>query len=78
LGKINTKAYRIKELNIMAGNLNSDSVIWVVGEATGVSGKGVYGASIPGDEDAAGAATQAELDVLEARLVASGILASGI
>lgn len=61
----------------MAGNLNSDSVIWVVGEATGVSGKGVYGTALPVDEDAGATATQAELDVLEARLVASGVLPVG-
>lgn len=64
----------------MAGSINSDSVIWVVGDATGVNGKtGRAGATIPVNEDltASGvslAQTQAELDALETRLAASGIL----
>lgn len=61
----------------MAGNINSDSVIWVIGEATGRSGLGVAGTALPVDEDAATTSAQAELDVLEARLVASGILPVG-
>ncbi len=64
----------------MAASLNSDSVIWVVGEATGVSGLGAYGAVIPLNENnnvtASGTATQTELDALEARILASGILPS--
>ena len=68
----------------MAGNINSPSVIWVAGEATGVDETGTV-TSIPSDITPAGLATaayvnlsvsgvQAELDALEAQLVASGIL----
>lgn len=60
----------------MAGNLNSDSVIWVVGEATGQSGLGEYNEALPVANTVAPAATQTELDALEARILASGILPS--
>jgi len=64
----------------MAGSINSDSVIWVAGEATGRDASGAT-AAIPTSEDltASGvslAETQAELDALEARILASGILPS--
>lgn len=64
----------------MAG-ISDDGVIWVAGEATGVDEHGAYGAAIPTNEDltASGVSltqTQAELDALEARILASGILPS--
>lgn len=61
----------------MAGNLNTDSVIWVAGETTGVSGQGVVGTPIPTNNTtttASGLAILDELNALEAKLTASGIL----
>lgn len=49
----------------MAGSLNSDSVIWVVGDTTG---KDIYGETV--------AIPDNETDTLEAKLAASGILFS--
>lgn len=66
----------------MAGNLNSDSVIWVVGDTTGKNALG-QSATIPLDITASGASglasqayVDAAVDVLHDRLVASGILES--
>lgn len=56
----------------MAGNLNSDGIIWVVGEATGRNNLGVVGQALPESNNLD---IQAELDALEARLTASGYLA---
>lgn len=59
----------------MAGSLNSDSVIWVAGDSTGkdFAGRTV---AVPKSEDytASGVDILAELNALEAKLTASGIL----
>lgn len=58
----------------MAGNLDSDSVIWVIGESAGKDGLGDT-AALPVSEDTSGlTAAEAYTDALETRLVASGVL----
>lgn len=58
----------------MAGNLNSDSVIWVIdATASGINAQGVA-AAIPTSNANSADATQVELDAFEARIVASGVL----
>lgn len=60
---------------MMAGSLDTESVLWVVGEATGKTVAGAT-AAIPKNEDftVSGQAILDELNFLEAKLTASGVM----